>query len=167
MKRKSIGLLLITLIFPLLSYSQEFSFIDPNIKELKKDLVNSDFEDDVIYPYLTSNYKVESEKNIVKNFDFPDYGICSFEQNFEFGVHYYSYKCDEAGGLITKLTLPKVEIAYLKNWIEKIYDADITEVPNEWYEDGLTYGPVDREVGCYYEIRLENKGWIVSAYCGC
>lgn len=90
-----------------------------------------------------------------------------FRQSFDFGIRYYSYKCDEAGGLTTELTLPKVEKADLKNWIEKIYDADLTEVPNEWYEDGITYGSIDREVGCYYEIRIENESWIVRAYCGC
>ncbi|RAI84690.1 hypothetical protein [Algoriphagus yeomjeoni] len=167
MRRKSLGLLLIAVIFPLLSYSQNFSLIEPNIKELKADLGKSDFVEDIFYLYLTRNYKVESEKFEIKNFEYPDYGICSFKQSFHFGISYYSYKCDEAGGLTTELTLPKIDVADLKNWIEKIYYADLTEIPNEWYEDGVTYGPIDREVGCYYQIMLENESWIVSAYCGC
>lgn len=157
----------VILLMPLASFSQELSLIEPNVKELKDKMRKNGSDFHVVYYCLVDNYPNGSSKRNIK-YEFPDHpeiGICSFEQGFDYGIHLYENQCGEGGESI-EVALPIVQLAHLKSRIEKM--DNISGVPsNEWYENGLTYGPKGEELGCTYKIKDGNENWIVCIYCGC
>jgi len=155
------------LVFPLLISAQNFELKKPNVEELKRKAELSKHTEEVIHLYFINNYKPTSEKTKVKKFDFEDYSICSYEQTFDNQIKYYINKCEEGGGISIRVTLPKIETKNLKNWIEEIYKAESSDIKNKWYVGKNIYGPIDEEVGCYYEIKAEKSSWTIDIYCGC
>lgn len=149
------------------SCGQNFELVKPNKENLRTAYQNDKNGNDIIYHYLIQSYKPTSEKINIQKLDYGEFQICAFEQTFENGIKFSTESCIEASGIRIGLELPKISEQKVKSWIEKIYDADLTEIQNEWYEGKNIYGPVGEEAGCYYELKSENNKWIVAIYCGC
>ncbi|WP_430401165.1 hypothetical protein [Flavobacterium sp.] len=158
---------ILLLFIPLLISAQNFELKKPNVSELKRKAELSKHTEEVIHLYFINNYKSTSEKTSVKKYNYPDYSICSFEQTFENEIKYYKNECQEAGGISIRVTLPKIQIDKVKKWIEEMYKAESSEIKNKWYNVKNIYGPIDEEVGCYYEIKPEKDSWVIDIYCGC
>jgi len=162
------NILLITLVLiGVSSYGQNFKLIDPKKDDLREAYENDKDGNDIIYYYLIQNYKPVSEKNNIKKIDYGEFNICAFDQTFEYGIKFSTDSCQEAGGINMVLELPKISEETVKLWIEKIYDTDSSQIPNEWYKGKNTYGPVDEGAGCYYELKSGDNKWIINIYCGC
>lgn len=161
-------ILILILIVPFFSFGQEFEFKYINTDQLRKEIHLSDKEVDPIYIYLKNNYQSTSEKKNVQMYDYPDYSICSFQQEFNHLIKYSVKSCQEAGGITTIIEIPKnIKKSKLINWIEKIYDLNLTDVTNSWNSNKTVYGPGDGEAGCYYEIKESQNTYLIENYCGC
>ena len=162
---------LLTLLFASISIicnGQGFELAIPNSTELKEELRNrQDYVGDPIYLYLLRNYKPTSDQMDAKNYEFPDYSICSFTQNFENEIVYKTEHCQEGKGISCTLILPKMSRENLERWIEGIYQSDSMAIPHDWNEDRSEFRPLDSGAGCYYEIIEEENRTIVKSYCGC
>lgn len=154
------------LIVPSLCFGQSFKLHEPNVTKLKIELEKNN-SNEVIYLYLSHYYKPSSDKLNVKKYDYSDDYICSFRQEFENKISYSIDQCEEAGGIRVTIELPKIRKEQVKQWVEAIYKAEITDIPNLWYSESNIYGPADEGVGCYYEIKPSSEQWIVEVYCGC
>ncbi|MCH4552708.1 hypothetical protein [Aestuariibaculum lutulentum] len=149
------------------TYSQNFDLPEPNKKLLRTAYQDDKESKDIIYHYLIQNYRPTSERTNVQKVDYGEFPICAFEQTFEYGIKFTTENCREAGGISMSLELPKISEKEVKVWIEKIYDADLTEIENEWYENKNTYGPIGGGAGCHYELKYNINKWIIDIYCGC
>jgi len=158
---------ILLLVIPIASCSQEFELTNPNANELRTDLENRTTSEDVVYLYFLRNYDSIAAKKNVKYYDYEPSMVCGFSQDFKGGITYTIDRCGEAAGISTTIVLPKIEEEKVKHWVEKIYQADVTDIPNEWYQDKKIYGPVGGEAGCYYELKSGDNNWIIDIYCGC
>ena len=149
------------------STGQNLELAEPNKNELREAYQNDKNGFDIIYHYLVKNYKSTSEKTKIRRLDYDEFKICAFEQEFEHGIKFSTESCQEAGGISIKLEFPKIGKQEIKSWVEKIYDADLSDIPNEWYKEKNIYGPVGGEAGCYYELKEFDKTWVIDIYCGC
>ncbi|TQI71185.1 hypothetical protein JM79_2112 [Gramella sp. Hel_I_59] len=159
--------LLLILIFPTFLIAQDFELKNVNAAQIRKEIKSSGEELDPIYIYLTNNYKPTSERESVQKYDYLDYSICAFEQEFENVIKYSTKSCQEAGGITNTIQLPKIQKSSITNWIEKIYKAELTDIPNVWNSDQTIYGPEGGEAGCYYEIKENENNYTIENYCGC
>ncbi|MDH7448463.1 hypothetical protein [Aquimarina sp. 2201CG14-23] len=164
---KSRFAILIFLILPIFGNAQDFELKKPNVAELNAEMKKTNYTQDVTYLYLNRNYKVESEKLEVKKYDYPDYDICAFKQKFENGIVYSEEQCREAGGITTKLTLPKTDKQSLIQWVELIFKSSPMDIEHGWNSDKTKFGPTDNGVGCYYEIKETENNTKIDMYCGC
>jgi len=167
MKKAHLKNILFLLLMVNIACSQDFELVDPNISELRDAFQNDEARNDIVYQYLIKNYKTVSEKTNIQKLDYDNTQVCAFEQSFEYNIKFSLENCQEAGGINMTLELPKIEEQKIKSWIEKIYGADLTDIPNEWYDGKNTYGPVGGEAGCYYELKAANNKWVITIYCGC
>lgn len=160
-------LTLILLLIASAGFSQEFQL--PLIKSdhIHDKYQKSGYSNDLIYLYLTSALDSINRKKEVIFYDYPDYSICSFNQDFEYGINYSLEQCREAGGASIVLILPKTKRQSLVRFVEELYKIDRTEVENEWNADQTKFQPRDKGVGCYYEIVEQEKSTMLKNYCGC
>ncbi|MBB4119925.1 hypothetical protein GGR32_002237 [Mesonia hippocampi] len=159
--------ILLFLILPILGSAQDFELKKPNVEELNAELKKNNYSQDVIYLYLNRNYKAESEKLEVKKYSYSDYNICAFKQKFESGIVYSEEQCREAGGITTKLILPKTEKQSLIQWVELIFKSSPMNIEHGWNSDKTKFGPTDDGAGCYFEIKQTEKNTEIEMYCGC
>ena len=164
---KSRFTIILFLIIPIFGIAQNFELKKPNITELNVELKKTNYTQDVTYLYLKRNYKAESEKLEVKKYDYPDYSVCAFKQKFEHGIVYSEEQCREAGGITTKLTLPKTEKESLIQWIELIFKSSPMDIEHGWNSEKTKFGPTDNGVGCYFEIKEYENRTEIDMYCGC
>jgi hypothetical protein len=144
-----------------------FSLIEPNVSQLKE-LHKSDQKTEVIYHYLSSNYKKSGKKYNVKHYDWNESEICSFSEDFKPGITFELFECKEAGGATIKVKLPKVNRKNLMKWIEKIYEVNKMGVDqNVWKDNNSKFEPKEAAAGCYYKIKETKNNTIVDLYCGC
>ena len=155
------------LIIPLLCIAQNFELNKPNVEELNAELKKTNYSQDVTYLYLNRNYKTESEKLEVKKNEYPDYSICAFKQKFEHGIVYSEEQCREAGGITTKLTLPKTDKESIIQWVELIFKSSPMDIEHGWNPEKTKFEPTDNGVGCYFEIKENKKNTEIDMYCGC
>jgi len=168
MKRGLNNILLIALmLIGAYSYGQNFKLINPKKDDLRKAYENDKDGNEIIYYYLIQNYKPTSEKTNIQKIEYGEFNICAFDQTFEYGIKFSMDSCQEEGGINMGLELPKISEEKVKLWIEKIYDTDLSQIPNEWYKGKNTYGPVGEGAGCYYELKSGDDKWIINIYCGC
>lgn len=159
--------ILLFLILPIFCNAQDFELKKPNVEELNAELKKNNYSQDVIYLYLNRNYKAKSEKLEVKKYSYSDYNICAFKQKFESGIVYSEEQCREAGGIITKLILPKTEKRSLIQWVELIFKSSPMNIEHGWNSDKTKFGPTDDGAGCYFEIKQTEKNTEIEMYCGC
>jgi len=164
---KSRFVLILFLIIPLFGIGQNFELKKPNVAELNAELKKTNYSQDVTYLYLNRNYKTESEKLDVKKYDYPDYSICAFTQKFEHGIVYSEEQCREAGGITTKLILPKTDNESLIQWIELIFKSSPMDIEHGWNSEKTKFGPTDDGAGCYFEIIETENSTAIDMYCGC
>tara|TARA_R110002012_G_scaffold320721_1_gene545205 strand:+ start:825 stop:1319 length:495 start_codon:yes stop_codon:yes gene_type:complete len=155
------------LIIPILTFSQDFKIAQPNIDVLKAEMKQTNYADDVIYLFLTRNYDSIAKKSEIIYYDYPDYSICSFNQDFENGINYSIEKCREAGGTSNYLVLPKTDRQSLVKWIEGIFESSPMDIKHSWNLDKSKFGPTNNGAGCYFEIKETDKNTLVENYCGC
>ena len=160
-------LVFVAILFGQWSFGQNFELKMPDKDQIVQARNANAPSYDIIYIYLIQNYKKASEKTHVKTYEFDDSQICSFDQTFEYDIQYSTRFCDEEGGASTTLEIPLIKEEKIKLWIENIYEAEVGDFPNEWYEGKNVYGPVGGEAGCYYELKSKNNRWIIDIYCGC
>ncbi|MAN58345.1 MAG: hypothetical protein CMC08_00740 [Flavobacteriaceae bacterium] len=156
-----------TFSFPILIFGQNFKIEKPNVDELKAEMKRTNFADDVIYVFMNRNYDSIAKKREIINYDYPDYSICSFNQDFENGINYSIEQCKEAGGISISLVLPKTDRKSLTEWIELIFQSSPMDIEHSWNSDKSKFEPTDKGVGCYYEIKETESNTIVENYCGC
>tara|TARA_B100001063_G_C16548674_1_gene444954 strand:+ start:50 stop:547 length:498 start_codon:yes stop_codon:yes gene_type:complete len=164
---KSRFAILIFLILPIFGSAQDFELKKPNVEELNAELKKTNYTQDVTYLYLNRNYKSESEKLEVKKYDYPDYSICAFKQKFENGIVYSEEQCREAGGITTKLTLPKTDKKSLIQWVELIFKSSPMDIEHGWNSEKTKFGPTDDGAGCYFKIKETENNTEIDMYCGC
>lgn len=146
---------------------EKFTFIEPNIIKLKKQ-VKSKQNSEVIYNYLSNNYQPSGDKFELEYYDWDKSKICSFSQEFKTGIKYSVFECKEAGGITIELELPKISRKHLMNWIEKIYEVDKTDIEsNIWKDNNSKFEPKEINPGCYYKIKEKDNSTLVELYCGC
>ncbi|MFD2564805.1 hypothetical protein [Aquimarina rubra] len=162
-----INIIILFLTLPILNFGQNFALKEPNVMELKAELKKNNNADDVVYVYLQRNYKQSSDKANVKNYEYTDYSICAFEQDFENEITYSVEKCREAGGISTTLILPKSKKSSVIKWIEQIFKSSPMDIEHGWNKEKTKYGPTDNGVGCYYEIKETENNTKIDMYCGC
>ncbi|APU09685.1 hypothetical protein A5M85_05120 [Cellulophaga lytica] len=164
---KSSYIIILFLIFPIFGTAQNFELKKPNVEELNAELKKTNYSQDVTYLYLNRNYKTESEKLEIKKYDYPDYSICAFKQKFENGIVYSEEQCREAGGITTKLILPKTEKESLIQWVELIFKSSPMDIKHGWNSEKTKFGPTDNGAGCYFEIKETENNTEIDMYCGC
>lgn len=165
----NLKLSLILLLTPFLSISQDFKLKDFNREKMIAEREKQNYESNVIYMYLYQKYDSISSKHSIKYLNYPDYGICSFKQEFEHQISFYLSSCKEAGGSSVRLILPSnMDMQNLKSWVEKIYNsAPFEGVPHQWNSTGNKFEPIDQGAGCYYEIKKLENTTLVTCHCGC
>ncbi len=144
---------------------KKFTLKTPDVKTLKKELLDSNYSLNTVLRYFEKNYPSASEKFDIK-LD-PDFNNaeCGFTKKFSPGITYIFYSCGEAQPQKERIILPKVNQMDLKLWIELLYKANATNIKNTWYNKN-EYGPTDKEAGCYYTIKQADTESIVSIWCG-
>lgn len=157
----------IFILIPILISAQEFKIAEPNVEELKAEMKRTKYAEDVIYLYLNRNFDSIAKKREVIYYNYPDFSICSFNQDFENGINYSIEQCREAGGISVSLTLPKTEKKSLVEWVERIFKSSPIDIEHGWNKDKSKFEPTDKGVGCYFEIKETERNTIVENYCGC
>jgi len=146
---------------------QNFILKDVNVDALKKEIKASKYSKEAMYTYFFNNYDTISEKKEVKHYAFPDYSICSFEQEFENGIHYFIESCTEGKGASIRIRLPKARQEAIVEWIENMYQTSPMDIKNGWNSDKTNFGPLDKGAGCYYEVKYEKVETHIKYHCGC
>mgnify|MGYP000210711950 CR=1 FL=1 len=165
---------ILALLFFFITYSsfcqKKFVLMPPNTEALTSYAEKNKVDTAIILLYLENNYATNSKKhNILKDPDFNNQE-CGFSKKFKFNIIFTTNNCGEAAPIIEKITFPKTTTKALKNWIDKIYKIGLPKdvAPyHEWYENGLEFGPKDKEAGCYYKIQQTTTNSIVEIWCGC
>lgn len=164
---KNLILTFIFFTFSNLIFGQNFNPIEPDISKLKEQ-VSSGENTEVIFHYLTNNYKTISEKFDLEYYEWDKSKLCAFTQKFENGIKYSVFECKETGGITVELELPKIERKELMKFIEKIYEVDKMDInQNVWKEDNSKFEPKEISPGCYYKIEEKEKTILIDLYCGC
>ena len=153
--------------FTSLFFGQDFNLIEPNIPKLKEQ-ISSGRNTEIIFHYLTNNYKPTSDKYDLEYYDWDSSKLCAFTQEFENGIKYSVFECKEAGGISVDLELPKIKRTELMKWVEKIYEVDKMDIDqNVWKEDNSKFEPKEVNPGCYFKIEERESTTYVGLYCGC
>ncbi|NVJ88638.1 MAG: hypothetical protein HWD82_04280 [Flavobacteriaceae bacterium] len=149
------------------STAQDFELIKPNKKDLRtKFQENSSL--DIIYLYLSNNFTSITGKQNVKKIDKNNTQPCSFTETFSNTIKYSYFSCEEEeGGVTTLIEFPKIEKNKITNWIEQIYEVDLTDIPNEWNSNKSEYRPKDKGAGCYFILKSKKDKWLIEVSCGC
>ena len=164
---KNLILIFIFSSFSSLIFGQDFKLTEPNILKLKEQ-ISTEQNIEVIFNYLTNNYKPVTEKSDLQYYDWNKTKLCAFTQGFENAIKYSIFECKEAGGITVELELPKIQRTELMKWIEKIYEVDKMDVDqNVWKEENSKFEPKEASPGCYYKIEEKEKTTLIELYCGC
>ncbi|MEQ8474091.1 MAG: hypothetical protein RIC35_23045 [Marinoscillum sp.] len=148
-------------------FSQEFQLPELDHELLGKEYQKSGYAEDLIYIYLHTTFDSLEKKKEVIHYKYPNYSICSFNQNFQHEINYSIEQCGEAGGASVILVLPKTERRSVVNLINDLYEIDRTDIENEWNAEYTKFEPKDNGVGCYYEIIEKENATVIKNYCGC
>ncbi|MCV9387296.1 hypothetical protein [Reichenbachiella ulvae] len=165
MKRYYFSLILLLIAFT--GFSQEFQMPQIKTDQIQDEYEKAGYSDDLIYLYLTNTLDSVERKKEVIFYDYPDYSICSFNQDFEYGINYSFEQCREAGGASIVMILPKTDRQSLVRFVEELYKIDRTEIENEWNTEQTKFQPKDKGVGCYFQIIEQEKCTMLKNYCGC
>jgi hypothetical protein len=146
---------------------QEYELPRPNTLKIQQQLIDNDYEKEAIYYYLINNFKQVSELYETKSMAWDTDILCSFEKDFEEGIHYSMDECGERGAELS-VTFPTLEGQEIRNWIEQIHSIyESKNDKNIWSDDHLVYHPSDMRSGCYYQIEATRSATTVRIYCGC
>ncbi len=160
-------LVIFLLFFTNLVIGQSFELAEPNIPKLKDQLVTAQNKE-VMHIYLKNNFKTSSEKFDLQLYEWDTSTLCAFKEEFENGIKYSVFQCEEAGGIRADLELPKMERAQLMKWIEDIYEVSRMDMDaNVWKENNSRFEPKGSEAGCYFKIEEKETSTLVSLHCGC
>ena len=124
-----------------------------------------EFYGDVVHLYFTENYKATSEKKDIKYLDYDPEYECGFTQEFKGGIVFRKEACVEAGGVNWAIDIPSATEAEIKEWVERLYAAELPDWPGEWTSE-WEYGTQGGEAGCYYSLSKKPDKWLVVIWCG-
>ena len=134
----------------------------PDTVKLNKHWENRQWSENIAYLYLRNYYTKSTKKDSLKYIEQEatnDKSICSFKQEFDSIIKYYTWDCKEAG-IEENIEFPKIENADMKKFIELLF----YDKWNTWISE-FKYEP--NGAGCYYEIKQERHKTILSIWCGC
>ena len=125
--------LIVLLLF--VSCKEAFVLHQPDSATLTALARQGEFYGDVVHLYFTENYKATSKKKDIKYLDYDPEYECGFIQEFEGGLIFRKEACVEAGGVNWALDIPKATEAEIKEWVERLYAAELPDWPGEWTSD--------------------------------
>lgn len=141
-----------------------FQPVNPDVQKMRQ-LLEKDYSINNNLIYFDSNYKAVTGKTDIKlDADFDNIE-CGFTKKYEPGITYIFENCGEAKPQREKIIFPKISSKSLKNWIELLYQSNLTEIKNVWHNEN-EYSPHDREAGCYYKIIQGKKKTTIDIWCG-
>ena len=147
------------------SCNEAFVLKQPDSKALTALARQGEFYGDVVHLYLTENYDSTSGKKDIKYLDYDPEYECGFTQEFEGGIVFRKESCLEAGGVNWALDIPNVNETEIKQWVERLYAAELPDWPGEWTSE-WEYGTQGGEAGCYYSLVQKADHWQVVIWCG-
>lgn len=156
--------LLICLLLCCWGCKDSFRLIPPDSEALTAIARQGDFYGDVVHIYFTENYESSGKKDI-KTYDYDPNYECGFTQEFDGGIVFKKEACVEAGGVNWWIELPKVPEEEIKQWIERIYAAELPDWPAKWTSE-FEYGTASGEAGCYYSLVEKPEVWQIVIWCG-
>ncbi len=162
-----LGPLFLIMFFTAFTFGQDFQLPEQDVEDLKAEIRKHNDTEEAIYLYLVDNFDTIAKKREVVYLDYGNYRICSFNQEFENDINYSIEECREAGGTLISLVLPKTDRQSLVTWIEMIYESYSMGEENTWDPNKTKYEPINKGVGCYFEIKETEKYTLVENYCGC
>lgn len=140
----------------------------PDSAKINNQLETNRYENAAIYYYLVNNFKSNTDKFEIEYYEWDSTSICSFRQNFEYGIKYTVWQCKEAGGITETIEFPQTDKEEIKQWVEQMYLITKSENDdNIWKEGDTKFEPREITPGCYYEINKQDNKTIVELYCGC
>ena len=157
--------ILFIILFGFLSCKETFILQQPDSKALTALARKGEFYGDVVHLYFTENYSASSDKKDIKYLDYDPEYECGFTQEFEGGLVFRKEACVEAGGVNWALDIPEATEVEIKEWVERLYAAELPDWPGEWTSD-WEYGTQGGEAGCYYSIIRKPDIWRVVIWCG-
>jgi hypothetical protein len=140
--------------------AQEFVLTKPDTAHLRKLEKQGDYTASLTYLYLQTYYKPVSPKDSVSYFEWDKESICAFRQDFVAGITYKVWNCDEGKGITEELTLPKIPLPALRDFMRELYH----DKENTWVTP-ISYAP--EEMGCFYDIVESDQSTTIQIYCGC
>ena len=148
-----------------ISCKEAFLLHQPDSKALTTLARQGEFYGDVVHLYFTENYKATSEKKDIKYLDYDPEYECGFTQEFKGGIVFRKEACVEAGGVNWAIDIPSATEAEIKEWVERLYAAELPDWPGEWTSE-WEYGTQGGEAGCYYSLSKKPDKWLVVIWCG-
>lgn len=118
-----------------------------------------------VYQYITENYNVVSEKELVLS---SDGGDCGFTQLFEQGIVYTKRNCGDAtlaAGEV--LTIPNPDRESILVWAESINKIFGDHKQNLWNFDLTEYRPMDGFQGAFFNIIRDKDCTTILVMSGC
>lgn len=149
-----------TILVTQLGYGQHFVPETPDTLKLKSIERQCEFSESLGYIYLKENYRVSSELDSIIYYEWEPDEICSFQRDFEYGIKYRVWNCDEGGGRSEQIIFPKMEVRTAREFIQLLFHDNW----NTWISD-FQYEP--EGAGCYYQIVQSEKQTTIAIYCGC
>lgn len=146
-----------------MGYSQKLKLVKPDTAYLKIQAKKGKYNKSLSYLYLEKYYNINSKKRNIQYSEWDKKNICSFSQEFNYGIKYYKWTCKEDGGITETITFPKMDVKEIQRLVNVLfYDPQ----NNKWVSL-LKYEPKDSGAGCYYEIVESNTDIKLKIYCGC
>lgn len=157
--------ILVMLLLGCISCKETFVLKQPDSEALTTLARQGEFYGDVVHLYFTENYEASSGKKDIQYLDYDPEYECGFSQEFKGGIVFRKEACVEAGGVNWALDIPDVTEAEIKEWVERIYKAELPDWPGEWTSE-WEYGTQGGEAGCYYSLAEKPGTWQVVIWCG-
>ncbi len=118
--------------------------------------------EEIGFDYLDEYFHV-GERVILKSYDDCDSCICSWEAEFEEGIFYKYFDCDEAGYEINiNFELEDLTKQNMVDLINHLFE----DPNNSWNSDTTRFEPKNADAGCYYELNKKGKFFHLKYYCG-
>jgi hypothetical protein len=157
---KAILTLITTILLTQAINGQSFVPQTPNTKSLKSLEKQGDYSESLGYLYLKQNYTSTSEKDSINYYEWEPYSICSFYQEFQGGITYKLWQCQEGGGRNEQIAFPKMTNKDAMEFVNKLFHNK----RNAWISE---FQYVPDEPGCGYKIEHSFNQTKLIIYCGC
>jgi len=117
--------------------------------------------EEIGFDYL-DKYFSAGEREFIQTYDDCDSCVCAWVSEFEEGIFYKYYDCNEWGYEVSILF--ELENLTKQNVVDLI-DHLFVDPNNSWNADTTRYEPKDADAGCYYELTPKGSGHLLNYYC--